>query len=55
MNVDLKKLLVASVGDDLHHKVEAIVRSVAHDVGGFLAGCLHLLSLLYIKRLNLNA
>ena len=26
VNADLKKLLVASIGDDLHHKVDALVR-----------------------------
>jgi len=29
VNADLKKLLVASIGDDLHHKVDALVRSSA--------------------------
>jgi hypothetical protein len=27
VNTDLKKLLVASIGDDLHHKVDALVRT----------------------------
>jgi len=29
VNADLKKLLVASIGDDLHHKVDALVRYYA--------------------------
>lgn len=38
MNSDLKKLLVASVGDDLHWKMDALVRTkteLATTIGGY--------------------
>ncbi|ELT97916.1 hypothetical protein CAPTEDRAFT_223046 [Capitella teleta] len=38
VNADLKKLLVASVGDDLHHKVESLIRTkaqLATEIGGY--------------------
>lgn len=38
VNMDLKKLLVASMGDDLHHKVDSLVRTraqLASEIGGY--------------------